>query len=153
MFRWQTTQYWHLQPSLCTYYNNLQIICVKKTKTKSSSYHLRSFLELKNINNWDVTLILLVILAKKTWETDTQIRHNDPPLIVKVVSMPAWIWSVTWQWSNHVPGLPASISTVWKVPGNRSKTSARCTRSIWHALEQWTMQERGKEKRGEETWE
>lgn len=55
------------------------------------------------------------------------------PLMVNVVSMPAWMWSFTWQWSNHVPGFPATISTVWKVPGNRSNTSARWTRSVCNA--------------------
>lgn len=57
-------------------------------------------------------------------------RDQGKPLIVNIVSMPAWMWSVTWQWSNQVPGVPATISIVWKVPGKRSKTSARCLLSV-----------------------
>lgn len=61
-------------------------------------------------------------------------KEQDKPLIVNTVSMPLWMWSVTWQWSNQVPGFPATISTVWKVPGKRSKTSARCTLSVCRAI-------------------
>lgn len=68
-------------------------------------------------------------------------KDQCKPLIVNVVSMPLWMWSVTWQWSNQVPGFPATISTVWKVPGKRSKTSARCMLSVYSV-------KRGKQKMG-----
>lgn len=53
--------------------------------------------------------------------------HLDLPCstgkTVQVVAIPAWTWSVTWQWSNQVPGVWGNISRVWYVPGKRSKTS------------------------------
>lgn len=38
------------------------------------------------------------------------------PFTVKVVSMPPRIWSFTWQWSSHSPGLSAIILTAAVTP-------------------------------------
>lgn len=72
-------------------------------------------------------------------------KDQGKPLIVNVVSMPLWMWSVTWQCSNQVPGVPATISTVWKVPGKRSKTSARCVLSVCSV-------KKGRERQEINTW-
>lgn len=67
------------------------------------------------ITAFPISLVMGVIVLKcSSWDKT-----------VKMVSMPAWTWSVTWQCISHLPGLLATISTTSNVPGKRSTTSAR----------------------------
>lgn len=82
-------------------------------------------------------MFIVVRPTTKNWShclVHAVICHANSPSfssMVYVVSIPAWMWSVTWQCSSHVPEYSGRIVTVWNVPGNKSNTSARCVPLIW----------------------